>query len=375
MTEILSESEITSAKLVEAIYAQYKKRGDEEPNRGYLGASIIGYRCDRYLWYCFRSCCKEEIEGRIYRLFETGDLEEARLTNDLRSIGCIVHDVDENGEQFEVNAFSGHFSGHMDGAATRIPGRGEKWHVLEYKTHNAKSYAKLVANGVAKAKPMHYAQMQIYMHLTGMKHALYLAVNKDTDEIYPEFVEYDKEFADKMMDRAENIIFKKSPPDRIASRPDWWECRYCPARTICWGTENAPGEPVFPVTVNCRQCCHATPVQEPGVLWQCSRPGHERGLSPKDQDKACPYHLIIPKLLDISDTYSYKDSDGDTNESIEYVLEDGTIIRQGNGSSFWSSEELTRVTNRQMYLDILNGAKKVMGATVVSVEANPDPFE
>ena len=43
------------------------------------------------------------------------------------------------------------------------------WHVLEFKTHGVKSFADLTAKGVVLSKPQHAAQMQIYMHLTGIK--------------------------------------------------------------------------------------------------------------------------------------------------------------------------------------------------------------
>jgi hypothetical protein len=39
---------------VDLIVEYHKKRGDFEPVRGYLGASIVGHECERYLWYCFR---------------------------------------------------------------------------------------------------------------------------------------------------------------------------------------------------------------------------------------------------------------------------------------------------------------------------------
>ncbi|KKK61528.1 hypothetical protein LCGC14_3013440, partial [marine sediment metagenome] len=146
---------------VKQIFEEYKKAGDAEPTRGYLGASIIGHPCERYLWYCFRQCCSSDFSGRMYRLFETGDREEGRMAANLRSIGCEVHDHDDVGKQFEVSALGGHFSGHMDGCALGIPEAPKTWHVLEFKTHNAKSFKKLEKEGVQKSKPQHFSQMQI----------------------------------------------------------------------------------------------------------------------------------------------------------------------------------------------------------------------
>jgi predicted phage-related endonuclease len=82
---------------------------------------------------------------------------------------------------------------------------------------------------------MHYAQMQVYMHLTGMTRALYFAVNKNTDELYTERVKYNKEHAENLMRRAKDIIESEVPLDRCASRPDYYECKYCSATELCWG--------------------------------------------------------------------------------------------------------------------------------------------
>ena len=222
------------SKTVEAIFAHYKKVGDSEPKRGYLGASEIGHYCERYLWLKYRGFVNEDFYGRMYRLFETGDLEEARFVKNLRDIGCTVHDVDDNGKQFAVHALDGKFSGHMDGCAIGIPEAPKTWHVLEFKTHNAKSFAKLKKEGVKKSKPQHYCQMMVYMGLTGMTRALYLARNKDDDDLYSERIRFDRQEFDVLMSRAYHIINDRMPPDRISDRPDYYECSYCPARELCW---------------------------------------------------------------------------------------------------------------------------------------------
>ena len=44
--------------------------------------------------------------------------------------------------------------------------------------------------------------MQIYMHLLGLKRALYLAKNKNTDELYSERIKYDKAEAERLLLKA-----------------------------------------------------------------------------------------------------------------------------------------------------------------------------
>ncbi len=350
--------------IVTAIYANYKRVGDANPYRGYLGASIIGHPCDRYLWYTFRACTKEDFPGRLYRLFETGDFEEIRLVKDLRNIGCTVHDVDpRTGKQIEILDFGGHFSGHLDAAILGIPGAEKTWHVGEFKTHKEKFYRKVVKLGVEKAFPKHFAQMQIYMHKTGMKRALYLAVLKDTDEIHAERVGYDQKFCEqRVMDRAEYIITSNSVPERITENMDWWECRFCSAHSLCWGV----GDTALPVpAVNCRQCCHSTPTMDGHARWECNK--HARGLSVIDQQKSCIDHLILPSLLSFAEPYDYgKDLEG--NDFINFRNSDGAEWIHGrNRGTYWGLCQHTSIELHTLPIPVLGNqflglAKGTFGA-------------
>ncbi|WP_309382040.1 hypothetical protein [Cerasicoccus frondis] len=292
----LSQFMPEETETIRRIFDWHKEQGVAEPPRGYLGASIIGHDCDRYLWYCFRQALKPEFSGRLYRLFETGDLEEIRFVKELRAIGCEVHEVDpKTGEQFEVNAINGHFSGHMDGCASGIPEAPKTWHVLEFKTHNAKSFEKLRKTGVKASKPQHYAQMMSYMGLTGMSRALYLARNKDNDDLYGERIRYNAEEFKGLMARAERIIKANEAPERCASRPDDFRCRFCDAKTLCWGGESEVAVPL--PDVSCRTCCHATAeLTGAPCRWSCARMKYDI-----PENVPCDDHLLLPSLIHFAD--------------------------------------------------------------------------
>jgi hypothetical protein len=267
-----------------AIYAAYEARQDAG-FREHLGASLIGKPCARALWYDFRWTTAARHSGRILRLFETGHLEEARLVRDLRATGATVLEVaPETGRQFRVEAHGGHFGGSLDAVALGLLEAPKTWHVVEFKTHSAKNFTELVAKGVALAKPQHAAQMQVYMHLTGITRALYVAVCKDTDALHIERVPADPESGERLLDKARRIIFAQHPPVRISEDPAWFECRMCPHHGLCHGEDAA--------AVTCRSCLHSTPV-EGG--WHCARHDHMRGSI--DQRIACSEHLFIPDLV------------------------------------------------------------------------------
>lgn len=298
----------------------------------------------------------------MYRLFETGDLAESRFTNDLRDIGCEVHDTDANGEQFEVLALGGHFSGHMDGCLLGIPEAPKTWHVGEYKTHSAKSFRKLVKEGVKKSNPLHYAQMQAYMHKTGMTRALYLAVNKDTDDLYLERIHYDKAFAEGLMEKAERIITANSPPERAFNRRDYYECGWCDAQSICWGPVSP--EPVLPVpSLSCRQCCYATPdTGNEGARWHCNKFNVVVTDIPP-----CDHHLCLPGLFYFAKPEGYgKDLEG--YESIVFKNEDGTVWRHGNADNCFSSKELMKLPASQLANPVVNSVKQIFKAEVTDCQ-------
>lgn len=330
----LSDYLPTTSETVRRIYDWHKREGDAEAPRGYLGASIIGHHCDRYLWYSFRCCVKRDFDGRLYRLFETGDLAENRFGYELRAIGCTVHDLDEQGGQHAVYALGGHVSGHMDAAVLGIPEAPKTWHVCEFKTHNDKSFALLKKDGVKKSKPMHYAQMQTYMGLTGLTRALYLAVNKDTDELWSERVEYVAIEFKARINRAERIIRTHTPPERAASRSDDFRCKFCDAFKLCWGMVDESAVPI--PGRHCRSCCHATPeidTDETWARWSCAKT--KRDLTPTEQAQACSAHLILPGLVSFAEPV---DAGPDW---IEFAnIADNVRWRHGNGKGLWSTLEL-----------------------------------
>jgi CRISPR/Cas system-associated exonuclease Cas4 (RecB family) len=356
----LADFVMKNLKVVDDIVKHYKETGDAEQDREYLGASEIGHECERYLWYSFRHCSAESISGRVYRLFETGDLEEVRLVRNLRDIGCEVHEVDENGEQFALSDHAGHFSGHMDGCALGIPDAPKTWHVLEFKTHNSKSFAHVSVNGVKTSKPVHYAQMQAYMHYTGMTRALYLAVNKETDEIHGERVRYDKEYAEALVEKARRIIVTNEAPPRPFSRKDYYVCRYCDARDICWGTpENALpiGKP------HCRQCCHSDPCFDGYARWWCNK--HKRTLVYADQLRGCEDHLVLPSLISFAEPTDYMSSDAtfsDGGEAIEFTNEDGSKWYHGSMKGCFSTAELMALPPDTLTNRTINDVKRILGA-------------
>jgi hypothetical protein len=287
--------------VVELIYAVYEARHQQEhphPFGSSIGPSQLGNECDRAIWYAFRwSYAPEQLDGRTLRLFETGHREESRVIGELFAAGLTV-----TGEQLEVHALDWHFHGYLDGIVTGVPEAPKTDHVLEIKTHNEKSYADLWKNGVAKSKPSHFTQMQMYMHLTGHDRALYVAVNKNDDSLYSERVKYDKHYAEGQMRRVEHIVRSDKAPPKLHEDPaarGAFVCGWCPARGICHENQFAPR--------NCRTCLHISPIVDGESYGEDGDRGGKRGawrceywdktLTLAEQRAGCPEHRYLPSMV------------------------------------------------------------------------------
>jgi hypothetical protein len=250
-------------------------------HRDHLGASVIGMECHRAIWYAWRWVKFEIFSGRMLRLFERGTLEEQRFIKLLRGIGTTVWEVNPaTGKQFRIYGCSGHFGGSGDSVGI-LPQLPNEPVLLEFKTHNLKSFLYLINNGVKKAKPQHYSQMCKYGEYYKFKYGLYCAVNKNDDDLWFELVELDWRLAHDLENKAADIIQAKIPPNRISDQPSYFTCKYCNFADICHNNT--------PVEINCRSCKMCIPIEN--AEWKCIR--YNQVIPPEFIKKGCQYHVSI----------------------------------------------------------------------------------
>jgi hypothetical protein len=244
----------------------------------------------------------------------------------LSSIGCTVYQLNPaTGKQwsFTEPATGHHFQGNADGIITGLPQAPKSPHLLEIKTASDKMFKEMQKSGVKKAKPEHYAQMQIYMKWSidqfgedGCQRALYFVVNKDNDDIYTERLEYDKCEAQAIINKAMAVITAPEPPVGVSTDPTWFECKFCDYQAICHGTDvPAP---------TCRSCVHATPELDGNAVWSCA--SHTTVLSEKMQRKGCNDHRFIPILL----SKTGHPVDLDQNDNVVYKTPEGKQFVNGD---------------------------------------------
>ena len=331
-------------KLIRAIDRKVEEDEGRKKGRTHLGASVLGKKCLRQVWYGWRWAHITKHQGRLLRLFKRGHREEASLEAYLKSVGLEIRShaarlcyysgqqdvpryiavpwdapipeyyedvsasaahiqiAEEEGVPLSQITFSkhrGHFGGSCDGMLHGMDAVIEEWGLngpgqLEYKTHGEKSFIDLAGKledwrkhvgnpdkypftgkGVISSKIEHYVQMQTYMKNFGLRWALYVAVCKNTDDMYIEVVQYKPEVADAYDDRALAVIDAQHPPKRITEDPSWWECKFCDFREVCHHGKM--------MQKNCRSCVNARPVDD--GEWYCD---HYHAALPKDfMPKGC----------------------------------------------------------------------------------------
>lgn len=266
----------------------YRKDDATDNFRSHLGASQIGVECDRALWLGWRWSYARYFKPRMLRLFNRGHQEEARFLALLGMIDVQFHQPEDGGQE-RISDHGGHFGSALDGILWDVPDCPGEWVLGEFKTHNTKSFCDLVVKGVQIAKPQHYAQIQTCMARRGIYKCLYLAVNKNDDDIFAEVIEYDKRSADSYLMRAANIIVARDAPKRLSEDPSNFKCGICDAKQRC----HFPS--IEKITKNCRTCRFSVADIGTGT-WACEH--LKIVLDKTDQLAGCGAHEPILALVE-----------------------------------------------------------------------------
>lgn len=296
---------------VVAIWEAYEKDAWSGDNLG-VPVSMVANECERALWYAFRWATQSErMDGQRLRRFATGDREEDRLLDDLERAGLTVERLDPaTGQQFRVQLADGWLRGKLDAKALGVLEAPKTMHVVECKSHNDKSFKDLKKKRLKEGKRDHYAQCQCYMHAESITRCLYIAVNKNTDEIYAERVNYDKAYAQSAEAKVTRIVEANIAPPKLHEDPHAkgaFVCSWCRHADVCHAGE-MPRK-------NCRTCISSS--FESGAVVNCTFFNKE--LSYEDQQKGCPHHLFLPSLIPGEQIDASEE-----DRWVKYRLRDGT---------------------------------------------------
>lgn len=223
------------------IDAAVRAEREKDAPRDYLGASRIGHHCLRALQYEFFNTPKDvPFEGRIYRIFHRGHHGEDWMAEWLRMAGFVLRTAGADGRQFGFSTGKGRIRGHCDGVFVGGPEEhGPYPRLWECKVLGSKGWNKLDRQGLEKAYPEYFAQVQLYMAYLNLSEnpALFTALNADTMEVYDESAAFEPDRAQELSDRAVTVIRACEAGEllpRCAADEDCFSCRFCGYRTRCW---------------------------------------------------------------------------------------------------------------------------------------------
>jgi hypothetical protein len=216
------------------------RHAQQEP-RDYLGGSRIGEPCTRKLVYEVTHVAIDAdkgFDGRTLRIFDVGHQFETLSIGWLQAAGFDLRTHRRDGVQFGFVAAGGRVRGHIDGVIVGGPDIGAAWPALwEHKALNSRSWGEVARHGVRRAKPIYYAQLQIYMAYMELERALFTVLNKDSQALHHEIVPLDLHTAQVLSDKAVDILRAADAgelPPRIATSPDFYLCRWCSYAKRCW---------------------------------------------------------------------------------------------------------------------------------------------
>jgi len=275
---------VSKNRLVEMIDS---KGSEPDYPREYLGMSGLG-NCIRSLWFGFRFVKKGSINARTARIFAYGHIAERAMIEALESIGIELWNTLDNQDEF-TDIF-GYSKAHPDAYGKGVPGSEKTVHLIEFKTMNANSFKDTVKKGVKASKPVYYSQMALYMYKKNLTRALFVAINKNTSELYTERLHSDNAHAKELLEKGTTIVFCEDYNElpRIGNdSSSWFQCKWCDYNDICFGKEKVK-------EVNCRTCINMDLIGEGKFACSLDK-SQENGydLSTDEQKKGCEKHEFM----------------------------------------------------------------------------------
>ena len=249
--------------------------------RPHLGASQVGHKCDRYIYYVFRWALKSDFSAATLRNFRDGHHSEDITAEELERAVKLVD------RQWSFR--DGHFGGSIDGVIeSGLAEAPDTPHVWEHKAVNPRSFERLKtlisAANVMKdtdALPLkewnetYYAQAMIYCRKRGIHNHVLTVASAGSRDLLLLRTPYDDAYAEALENRANTIIEGLQAPVRLFYSKYDKPCAWCQFKPLCY-------EGALP-DKNCRTCRYSK--AESDGSWRCMV--FESGLDEAKQARGC----------------------------------------------------------------------------------------
>jgi hypothetical protein len=280
-----------------------------------IPASRAGGDCTRQAWYALRWLLHgAPLPPHVIRIMETGLIYEDRARQRLCAACTDAWPVNpKTSKQWPIRQLGGWLRGRGDMIARGVPEMPpHEVFGVEIKSLNQKKFSRVIAHSLIVAMPDHYCQLQMLLHEYGLARGLYVAINRNTEELHVEIVGRDDSYINTRMLSLRQAVDSSTAPLRVSEKPDHFQCRFCDFAGLCKGGD-------LPQRRTCRSCIHSTFLHGCEVpTLKCDRHGLE--LTPEEQKQGCDDHLFLPDLIPGAQI--------DANEAdmtITYQMPDGSM--------------------------------------------------
>ena len=213
----------------------------QEPPRDYLGASRVGEPCARKLVYEYTRTPKDDRKdfgGGILRIFDAGhqfeDSASGGSAPPASTSGPATAKASSSASRSPAAASvatstAPSSTGRTSASAGRHCGNTRR----SVRSRGPTSSSR----GVRAARPICFAQVQLYMAYMDLPVALFTATNRDSLLLHHEIVPFDAAEAQALSDKAVEVIRSAEAgelPPRIAEAADFHLCRRCDFTKRCW---------------------------------------------------------------------------------------------------------------------------------------------
>lgn len=207
----------------------------KETPRNYLGASILGHECERYLQFEYFNTVGETFAPRTLRIFKRGHMMEAYARDLLRQAGFNITD-----DQRGFSILNGAVKGHIDGEIFAAPDERIKTPCLwECKSVNEKTFKEYAKNGIKRSNTVYYVQNQIYQAYMELYRnpSLLTVLNCNTMEFYHELIPFNAAVAQAYSDRALMIVQACRNGELLKGlygNESFYQCKWCRHKARCY---------------------------------------------------------------------------------------------------------------------------------------------
>lgn len=217
------------------------KRAKQE-RRAYVGASAIGHECERSIQFEYAGAVREsDFTADTLRRFDQGHMGEELARAWFTDAGFeLVQRNQRTGERFRWVQMGDEVSGEPDGVFIGGPPVIAYPCAWEHKYVGAKTFREIEKQGLKKARPGYWMQVQInaaYLNLTDNPTVFTVTCGDNGQQLHL-LIEFDPDGAQMTSDKAVRIV-RATQAGELLPRPfkdrSHFICKGCFFVERCWG--------------------------------------------------------------------------------------------------------------------------------------------